>query len=215
MEKAFVSEEKIEDLYNEMEYPFKKGILILIPLQLCLFFFPVCAVVHGEALEDIVWQNIEGNHAIIHYQSLEDLKKFNSKVKYGPEHWNSAGLSSTSGSDDLAETVAKKVDAIYERVQEILGMRRKIEKPTVKIYQDRPQLDEAHAGISKGKLGFRGLRAWYVYETNTVFINANDLHAGLLAHELAHSIIDHYLLIRPPAATAEILARHVDRHLFK
>jgi hypothetical protein len=30
---------------------------------------------------------------------------------------------------------------------------------------------------------------------------------------LAHFIIDHYLLVRPPAATAEILARYVDSHL--
>jgi hypothetical protein len=35
----------------------------------------------------------------------------------------------------------------------------------------------------------------------------------MLAHEMAHCVIDHYLLIRPPMATAEILARYVDSHL--
>ena len=40
-----------------------------------------------------------------------------------------------------------------------------------------------------------------------------DVHAGMLAHELAHAIIDHYLTVRPPAQTAEILARYVDSHL--
>ena len=34
-----------------------------------------------------------------------------------------------------------------------------------------------------------------------------------MAHEIAHAIIDHYLLIRPPRATAEILAHYVDEHL--
>jgi hypothetical protein len=37
----------------------------------------------------------------------------------------------------------------------------------------------------------------------------------MLAHEMAHSIIDHYLRVRPPHATAEILARYVDGHLFE
>jgi hypothetical protein len=32
---------------------------------------------------------------------------------------------------------------------------------------------------------------------------------------MAHSIIDNYLLVRPPKATAEILARYVDSHLIE
>ena len=44
-------------------------------------------------------------------------------------------------------------------------------------------------------------------------MNAEDVHEGMLAHEIAHSIIDHYLLVRPPRATAEILSRYVDAHL--
>ena len=56
-------------------------------------------------------------------------------------------------------------------------------------------------------------RAWYVYELNTIYLNVDDVHEGMLAHEIAHSIIDHYLLVRPPKATAEILARYVDKHL--
>lgn len=171
MKKAFVSEEEIEGWCSEMGYPFKKGMLVLI--QLCLFSFSVCGVVHSEASKDIVWQHIETKHVIIHYQSLEDFGKFSSKVKYGPKRGNSAGLSSISGYDDLIEPVTKKVDAIYERVQEILGMRRKMEKPTVKIYRDRPQLDEAHAGISKGKLSFRGFRAWYVYPPRPLIFSSS------------------------------------------
>jgi hypothetical protein len=41
---------------------------------------------------------------------------------------------------------------------------------------------------------------------NTIYLNVDDLHEELLAHEMAHAIIDHYLLVRPPPATAEILA---------
>lgn len=89
-------------------------------------------------------------------------------------------------------------------------MRRRIEKTNIRIYPDERQLHEAHQGLYREPCH---VRAWYSFETNTVFLNANDLKEGILAHELAHSIIDHYLLIRPPAATAEILARYVDGHL--
>ena len=36
---------------------------------------------------------------------------------------------------------------------------------------------------------------------------------GMLAHEMAHAIIDDFLQVRPPMASAEILARYVDAHL--
>jgi hypothetical protein len=35
-----------------------------------------------------------------------------------------------------------------------------------------------------------------------------------LAHELAHAIIDHYLIVQPPKSTAEILARYTEEHVF-
>jgi len=37
----------------------------------------------------------------------------------------------------------------------------------------------------------------------------------MLAHEIAHAIVDNYLSVRPPRATAEILARYVGKHLNK
>lgn len=193
-----------------VQYFRKDGIFILI--QLSLFFFPLCLAVHAEAFRDIPWQDIETKHTIIHYQSLEDLKKFNAKVDYGPEQWNPDQLFSSLQLDNLREIIKKKVDALYERVQEILDMHKKMQKVTIKIYRDRPQLHDAYLRIYKNTCHFR---AWYIYENNTVYLNMNDLHEGMLAHELAHSIIDHYLLIRPPARTAEILARYVDSHLIK
>jgi len=57
------------------------------------------------------------------------------------------------------------------------------------------------------------VRAWYIYERNTIYLNVRDVNEGIVAHEMAHAIIDHYLLVRPPRATAEILARYVDEHL--
>jgi Zn-dependent peptidase ImmA (M78 family) len=112
----------------------------------------------------------------------------------------------------MIDKLKKKVDALYERVQEILDMRKRIKKVTINIFQNKKQLRAAYQEIYKKPCK---LRCWYIYEYNAIYINANDLHEGMLAHEMAHSIIDHYLTVRPPRATAEILARYVDSHLFE
>ena len=122
-----------------------------------------------------------------------------------------SGLFSKQGSGDLAGKVRHKVDAVFERAQEILDMRKLMDKVNINVYHDQKGLHAAYYEIFKKPCR---LRAWYIYELNTIYLNVSDLHEGILAHEMAHSIIDHYLSVRPPAATAEILARYVDGHLF-
>ena len=191
-----------------IRYLSKKNLFILIHLS--FFLFLLYGTSQGETTEEIAWQNIETKYTIIRYQSTNDLKKFNYKVKYDPERSGLKGLFSSSGPDNLKDKVIKKVDVLFERVQQILDMRKKMEKVTINIYQDKDQLKDAFFRIYKRQCR---IRAWYRYKNNTVYINVKDLHEGMLAHELAHGIIDHYLLIRPPRATAEILARYVDSHL--
>ncbi|MCP4021097.1 MAG: hypothetical protein GY729_04590 [Desulfobacteraceae bacterium] len=107
--------------------------------------------------------------------------------------------------------MASKLDELIEKVQLILDMRRPI-KITIKIFPNQSALHNEYYKIYKKR---KNLRAWYIFEFNTIYVNAQDIYAGMLAHECAHAIIDHYLEIRPPRATAEILARYVDAHLHK
>lgn len=177
-----------------------------------VLLFALCAVAQAETEAPTVWQNLETKYSTIRYQSLEDLKKFNDKVDYSPGQWSLKRLFSRSGSDDFTAKLKKKIDALYERVQEILDMRKKIRKVIINIYPNKKQLRDAYSEIYKTPCK---LRTWYIYEHNTIYMSADGLHEGMLAHEMAHSIIDHYLLVRPPRATAEILARYVDKHLFE
>jgi hypothetical protein len=174
--------------------------------------FSLCGVAYGETSADVNWQSLETKYTFICYQSLIDLKKFDQKVDYSPGEWGIKRLFSRSDSNNMIDKLKKKVDALYERVQEILDMRKKMKKVTINIYYNKKQLHAVYQEIYKKP---RKLRAWYIYEYNTIYISVDDLHEGMLAHEMAHSIIDHYLTVRPPGATAEILARYVDSHLFE
>jgi len=171
----------------------------------------------AEPAADILRHSLETRYTIIRYQSVEDLTKFNRKIDYSPEQLGFMQMFSRSSSKDLTGEITKKVDAIYERVQKILGMRKKNKKVSIDVYSNNKQF---HAVYLKHKdTAFRNfnpssrLRAWYIHKNNTIYVNSSDLHEGMLAHEMAHAVIDHYLLIRPPKATAEILAQYVDSHL--
>ena len=114
------------------------------------------------------------------------------------------------------DNVSDTVDGIFKRVQNILGMNNKKMKSkiTIKLFSNNKKLyteylklkDTAFRNFDK----YTKLRAWYIQKTNTVYINVKDVHSGMLAHEMAHAVIDNYLLIRPPDKTAEILAMWVE-----
>jgi hypothetical protein len=156
------------------------------------------------------WQRIETKHTIIQYQTLEDLKDFDSNIDYSPEGFSFGNLFSAGDSDNPAGSLTKKLDSLYERVQQILDMRGILKKVRINIYPNRTSLHEAYLSITGQECR---VRAWYMFEVNTIYINKDDVDEGIIAHEMAHSIIDHYFSVRPPSATAEILATYVDLHL--
>lgn len=187
----------------------KKAFILLLVLVAFLNFSPA----RGEqdiSGTEINWQSFETRYTSIHYQTEADLLRFHQKIRFRGEHWWPGHLFSRPNLDELRKQITEKVDPLFERVQEILDMRRKMDKVVILVYPDKRQMREAYEKIYHAECR---IRAWYQYRNNTVSVTVVDLHEGMLAHELAHAIIDHYLVVRPPAASAEILARYVDSHL--
>ena len=185
----------------------------LIPTYMFPFMLTIIFCCNASSEEKPEWKELITRHTIIKYRSDDDLKKFDKKIDYF-NNSSFSGLktlfSSSSKMDEFEKRIQDKVDGIFTRVEEILGMRKAMDRVIINIYHNGRDLKKAYYDLYKkeGKL-----RSWYVYENNTIYINVKDLNEGILAHEMAHSIIDHYLTVRPPAASSEILARYVDRHL--
>ncbi len=175
-----------------------------------LFSLALRSEVHARFSLKSQWQRIETKHTIIQYETFEDLKDFDSNIDYSPEGFSLLNLFSAGDSDNPAGSLAKKLDSLYERVQQILDMRGMLKKVRINIYSNRRRLHEAYLSITGQECR---VRAWYIFEVNTIYINIDDVDEGIIAHEMAHSIIDHYFAVRPPSATAEILATYVDQHL--
>ena len=167
----------------------------------------------GDAGLDNQWQCLETRYTIIRYKSFGDLHKFNEKIEYGRAPWKVNQLFSSGDSGNLIGHIEEKVDKLLERVQGILDMHILKRKININLYSNKNELYAAYpmnwGSTSRYYKTSSIPRAWYVYERNTIYINTDDLHDGILAHEVAHAIIDNYLLVRPPKETAEILARYV------
>ena len=192
----------------------KKKLLIISILAVLAFaniFLVPCPAQNDDRATAKGWQTLETRHTVIKYKTSEDLSNFNKAVDYTPADTNIRWLFRRD-SITLEDKIRSKTDAIFERVQEILDMKKSMKKIFIELYSDKENLQKAFRNINET---YKSYRAGYIYEYNSIYLNVNDVHAGMLAHEMAHAIIDHYMTVRPPSATAEILARYVDSHLTK
>ncbi len=105
----------------------------------------------------------------------------------------------------------ERVNEIYLQVIIILGM----EKGSYPLLV----IDISHDKETLLKIWNRGRKVadtkapLAFYGNGTIYSHIDDINRGRLAHEMAHHIIDTYLLVRPPSKTAEILAQHVEKML--
>lgn len=178
------------------------------------FIFGGCAIVYANP-GDIIENKIETNHTILYYHNHDDLVLFNKQIRFSskPVSGFSWILPETTPKD-LKGAITQKVDALFERVQEILDMHEAIKKVRINIYSDHQQLCDVYLSFFM-KINYP--RAWYLFEYNTIYVNVKDVNENVLAHEMGHSIVDNYL--KPcrqlPSASGEILSRYVDTHLYK
>jgi hypothetical protein len=117
-------------------------------------------------------------------------------------------------------TLGEFVDTLFEKVQGVLDMPQPGLRVTIRLLEDRGDLSEAYASVSspegsalRAKTFAKAPIAFYWQKTNTIYLQMEDLSIGILAHEMAHAVIDHYFIIRPPAKIAEMLCQYVDRQI--
>ncbi|MBI9074483.1 MAG: hypothetical protein JEZ02_03650 [Desulfatibacillum sp.] len=186
--------------------PFRK-IVVLMWMSILV----VCLTHSCWAVESDAWKTLETQFTKIQYLSQDDLKHFHDSLNFGPGKWSAKRIIESQGSSGLESSLKNKVDAMYERVQDILDMRPKMAAVRIRVLPDKKYLTREYESIYKARCN---VRSWYLYEANTIYINSQDIHEGILAHEMGHAISDHFLVIRPPRVSAEVWSMYVEAHLF-
>lgn len=109
-----------------------------------------------------------------------------------------------------ADEVLAKVDILIEKVQVVLDMFPDRYHIRLVIVPDSGDV----AKIYKQKYGKRVRHiAYYSLSEKTIYISADDTNIRVLAHEVGHSVIDHYFKVRPPYNIHELMAQFAEKHV--
>jgi hypothetical protein len=181
----------------------KRWIDIFAKIAIFVFLYLNCSLVYAQE-----WARIDGKTCVIEYEQGVDISRLESKldltsIDVRGFRRNLIGLSPS-------KRLSEKVEIITRKVKQILNMYPIGYEVQIKVFKDRQALKQCYKEI----FGRRKSRvSFYVYKHNTIYTSQEGISEHILAHELAHSIMDHYFVILPPEDIAETLAMYVDTHL--
>ncbi|MEW6571046.1 MAG: hypothetical protein AB1390_07715 [Nitrospirota bacterium] len=149
---------------------------------------------------------LKTRYTTIVYETEDQLRRFNREIRLGRLSY----LMRDKVSITMGDEVRNKIDVIVERVQSILEMfPREMTFKLILLSSD----SEVRATF-KNRYGKNvDYVAFYSPKEKTVFVSIKDVEMGVLAHEIAHVVIDQYYGVPTPAKLHEILAQYVEMHL--
>lgn len=156
---------------------------------ICLFLLLLIAHLSSS---DLAWAqanpDFKTQYTLVHYDDEQDVRDFIWKLG-GPKF----------EFVDNPQMSSYRIDKLVDRVQSILDMRP--EDLYFNIYLKRGVLRDEKV-------------AYYEYSSGAVFISVDYVSDGVLAHEIAHAVINRYFGSASPSKMQEILAQYVDKHLW-
>ena len=130
---------------------------------------------------------LQTRFATIHYSDDREISAF---------LWRITGKRLTL--TDSTKLVKDRVDELVERVETLLEMYPASFQFSIRF--------EAHT--------LEDPAALYSHRTRTITLAIDRVTDGVLAHEMAHAIINAYFPVPPPEKAQEILAQYVDKNLY-
>ena len=139
------------------------------------------------------------DYATVHYSSEAAHESFLVKLREGESKPRYANFTGSS------------VDRIVFRVRNLLGVHTSGFHFNIYILDNSEQLKTIYR-----EMGLTGNvpAAFYTRSTGSIFISLDDLNCGVLAHEVAHAVINSHYTPPLPTRMQEILARFVDKNLW-
>lgn len=149
-------------------------------------------------------KSFETRYTLIHYPGEEVLHDFGKRVG------GIAFLDRDPGKDRTS--IGATIDRITFRVETILDMFPVDLYFNIYIYPTYDEIKEVYRGM-----GFieDPPAAFYMHTSKGIYLAADKVTDRVLAHEIAHAVINFYFLTPPPANMQEILGQYVDKHLWE
>jgi hypothetical protein len=149
---------------------------------------------------------LKSRYATVVYGSDEQLRRLNKDISLGSLYYLLEGRKSVTVNDE----VKNKLDVLTERVESILSMYPKEVRFTVVLLPSDKEVQD----VLRSKYGKNAdYIAFYSFREKTIYVSLSDVDIGVLAHEMAHMIIDLYYATVTPQKIQEVLAQYVESHL--
>lgn len=149
-------------------------------------------------------KNLETMYASVSYRDDPALLDFGRRI--------GAGEAALVRDDGRAREMAKEnIDRLVFRVKTLLDMHPPKFRFSIIVLSTNKEIDEAYRALG---LGGTAPIAFYRQKSHTVYVSLDKLSPGVLAHEVAHAVINAFFSTPPPAQMQEILAQYVDKHLW-
>lgn len=166
---------------------------------------------HGSEgnIED--WAVVKSSYATIFVDRDIDLSDVAKRIDVGFARYDpvASKLFLGKGISD-SERLANKIDIIIRKAKKILDMHSQGFHVNIRVYETDEDLWNIYEDIFKERKEYI---AFYVHKFQTVYISLDNVSESVLAHEIAHSIIDSYFAVLPPEKIRELLGCYVDIHL--
>ena len=177
----------------------KGRVLIVFTIFIWIYIF----LISENAYAQEEWKAYETNCCTIQYSDDDHLRKFTLRI--GGFRFTSEGL------DQRLSLLKPRIDEIMEKVQDALDMHPPDIRIKIFLHPDYRSLDKIFRQFTlTGKTPL----AFYAHKTRSIYLDVSSITDGVLAHEIAHGVINFYFKTPPPAKMQEILAQYVDLHLW-
>lgn len=110
--------------------------------------------------------------------------------------------------------LADMLDVLFMRVSDMLDMHIYSFQGNIKICLNQQQVSGIYNDLFGKELPSYAY-SFYVYDSNTVYISAENFKREILGHEMSHAIINHYFVVQAPIKIQEILSKYIEYQLRK
>jgi len=182
-------------------------------LKTCLILSIACLIfgsVDSAYSQEKEWDVFSTRFCTVFYEEGVNLKTVQRRINLRFSDFYSPRRYREKVDLSMEDILSEKFDAIFGRVEDILDMYPSRVHVTINIYKGRDGLDAAYEEIFNEP---NRATSFYIYKTNTIYTTERAISEKILAHEMAHCIIDHYFVILPPRKIQEMLAVYADVHL--
>lgn len=150
-------------------------------------------------------ETFETKYAVVTYYDIDDLRDFDDELYMG----RLKRQISVKG-ETLQDEVAAKLDFITTKVMKVLDMYPKPLKYSIEILPGERAVKKAFRQIYNVDVDYI---AFYSPRLNRIYFSDNNGRLRVVAHEIAHAVVEHYFQVSPPQRIHEVMAQYAEKHI--